>query len=59
MDHSKCVEDGCRVCGGRLGKYRVSYDCHTVVKLHSIGLSVEKDTRGVIPRRDVITFAQG
>ena len=54
MDHSSWVQDACRVCGGRLGRYKASYDCHTdthKVKLQAIGVSVEKDTKNMHPQR--------
>lgn len=48
------LQDNCRVCGGRLGKFKVSYDCHTVEnqsKLQSIRVSVEQDKKTVHPSR--------
>ena len=54
MDHSQCVQSGCRVCGGRLKRYKVSYDCHTAanrVKLQSIGVSIDHDAQTVHPQR--------
>ena len=54
MEHSAWLEDCCRVCGGRLNKYRVSYDCHTdqnKQRLLAIQVSVENDTNEIHPRR--------
>lgn len=54
MDHSCWVQDACRVCGGRLGRYKVSYDCHTEphkAKLQAIGVSVEEDSKNIHPKR--------
>ncbi len=58
MDHSQWVKDGCRVCGGRLGRYKVSYDCHTApnqAKLQIIGVSVKQDLEKIHPQN----FAMG
>ena len=54
MDHSRWLQEGCRLCGGRLGRYKVSYDCHTTdnkARLLSIGVLVEQDEDAVHPRR--------
>lgn len=54
MDHSCWVQENCRVCGGRLGRYKVSYDCHTPSnqgKLQAIGVSVKGDREGIHPQR--------
>ena len=54
MDHSAWIQDSCRVCGGKVGKFKVSYDCHTVSnlsKLLAIGVSVEDDRKDIHPSR--------
>lgn len=54
MDHAKWVLSSCRVCGGKLSRFKVSYDCHSTqnqAKLHSIGVSVEHDNEEVHPQR--------
>ena len=48
------LQDRCRVCGGKLSRYKVSYDCHTTInraKLALIGVITADDDRGVHPRR--------
>lgn len=54
MEHSAWLEDSCRVCGGRLGRFKVSYNCHSKQnksKLQAIGISVEQDKKTVHPSR--------
>ena len=54
MEHSAWLQDNCRVCGGRVTKSKVSYDCHTEsnqLKLQAIGISVSKDKKDVHPQR--------
>ena len=54
MDHSCCVQNGCRVCGGRLSRYRVSYECQSAanqVKLLSIGVTVTQDRKDIHPQQ--------
>lgn len=54
MEHSAWLKDNCRVCGGKLKKFKVSYDCHTEpnrLKLHGIGVSVENDNKETHPQR--------
>lgn len=52
MDHSCWLQNSCRVCGGKLGRYKVSYDCHTdtnQAKLQAIGVSVKTDRKKTHP----------
>lgn len=54
MDHSSWIQNYCRVCGGKLSRYKVSYDCHrgsNQIKLQAIGVSVEGDREDIHPRR--------
>lgn len=54
MDHDGWVLSSCRVCGGRLSKHKVSYDCHSTenqARLQCIGVSVESDSKDIHPRR--------
>ena len=54
MDPSCRVQNGCRVCGERLSRYKVSYDCHTTdnqAKLKSIGVIVANDQKDIHPER--------
>ena len=54
MDHSHWVQISCRVCGGRLARYKQSYDCQTSssqAKLKAIGISVEGDEKTVHPQK--------
>ena len=54
MDHESWLLSSCRVCAGRLGRYKVSYDCHSTenqARLQSIGVSVEDDSKEVHPQQ--------
>lgn len=54
MDPPAWLQDSCRVCGGRLSRYKVSYDCHTTInkaKLRLIGVFTANDREGVHPQR--------
>ena len=54
MEHSAWLKDCCRVCGGRLNKYKVSYDCHKDKNkqiLLAIEVSVENDKKEIHPQR--------
>lgn len=47
------LQERCRVCGGKLSWYKVSYDCHSTTnkaKLALIGVVTDDDVRGVHPR---------
>ena len=54
MDPRSWLQDMCRVCGGKLSRYKVSYDCHTTInkaKLQLIGVTIASDQEGVHPPR--------
>lgn len=54
MDPPSWLQDRCRVCGGKLSRYKVSYDCHTTInkaKLQLIGVTIAGDQEGVHPPR--------
>ncbi len=53
MEHSAWLQDNCRVCGGRLGRFKVSYDCAPkhILKLQAIGVPVREDKKDVHPRK--------
>jgi hypothetical protein len=53
-DPPSWLQDRCRVCGGKLSRYKVSYDCHTTInraKLALIGVITADDNRAVHPQR--------
>lgn len=53
MEHSAWLQERCRVCGGRLERYKVSYDCHLAqnkLKLRAIGITTENDKKDVHPK---------
>ena len=46
------LQDRCRVCGGKLSRYEVSYDCHTnKARLTLIGVSIADE----FTHRDSVT----
>lgn len=48
------LQDRCRVCGGKLSRYKVSYDCHTSTsraKLALLEVNTANDDSGVHPQR--------
>lgn len=54
MEPPSRVQNGCRVCGEKLSRYKVSYDCHTAKneeKLQSIGVFVGSDQSDIHPQR--------
>ena len=47
MDHSAWCVEHCRVCGGRLGRFKVSYQItEHQDKLQAIGVLVKGDKEG-------------
>ena len=51
MEHSDWLQGNCRVCGGRVGRFKVSY--HTAQhqeKLQAIGVSVKNDKKNIHPQ---------
>ena len=50
--HSSWLQGHCRVCGGRLSRFKVSYDCSTHhQKLLAIGLITTSDDSSIHPSR--------
>ena len=50
MDHSVLCAENCRVCGGRLGRFKVSYEtAKHLDKLQAIGVLVQCDRAGTHP----------
>ena len=46
------LQDRCRVCGGKLSRYKVSYDCQSnMAKLALLGVSTAADIGGVHPQK--------
>lgn len=48
------LQDRCRVCGGKLSRYKVSYDCHTTTnraRLALLGVITANDDIGVHPQK--------
>ena len=48
QDAPAWLKDRCRVCGGKLSRYKVSYDAHTTTNRHSYGYSQQMTTGGSI-----------
>ena len=52
MDHSAWCVEHCRVCGGRLGRFKVSYQTtEHQDKLQAIGVLVKGDKEGTHPQK--------